>query len=149
MLKNSTLTILHHLAFKANQKGETTNKGASWAQCNQKVVIWNVIFLFYVQQQAISQLDCDSGWKVDFMIAGEDQLTGLYWEEAPKHSWKPNFCTPKWSWSLVVGHDPLQLSEFGKASHLEKYAQQINGDELKLQQKGPNSSLGQWPTDVE
>ena len=56
---------------------------------------------------------------------------------------KAELAPQKWSWSLVVGHDPLQFSEFGESITSEKYAQQINEMNFKLQQKGPNSSLGQ------
>ena len=56
---------------------------------------------------------------------------------------KAELAPQKWSWSLVVGHDALQFSEFGESITSEKYAQQINEMNFKLQQKGPNSSLGQ------
>ena len=76
------------------------------------------------------------------MTVGEDQLSDRT-EKKLQSTPESQTCTPKWLQSLFVGHDPLQVSEFGESITSEKYTQQINEMDFKLQQKGPNSSLGQ------
>ena len=69
------------------------------------------------------------------MTPGKDQLSDCT-EKKLQSTPESQTCTKKWSWSqkMGVGHDPLQLSEFGESTS-EKYAQQLNEVNFKLQQK--------------
>ena len=112
----------------------------------KKVVILKCDLLLFYATTSYFSIGLWHGMKsVFYVTAGNDQLSDCT-EKKLQSTPESQTCTKKWSWSLVVGHDPLQLSEFGESITSEKYAQQINEMKFKLQQKWPNSSLGQWQT---
>ena len=130
--------------------------GASWADRKSKNHTFKMRFsVIYV---AISQLDCNKQWKVDFI-----QPPAQWWDqEVPKHFGKPNLhyththTHTQRSWSLVVcwQSDPLQLSESQWNHYMWEVCLVNWWDTLKAampaassgQQNGPNSSLIQCLT---
>ena len=61
--------------------------------CKSKILsFWSGLFSYSMQQQSISQSDCELWPKNGFyMTTNEDQLfSGMDWEEAPKYFPKPN-----------------------------------------------------------
>ena len=114
---------------------------------------WNVIFSYSTQQWTIFLLDCDLRWKVDRI-----QLLMISSVVGPKSSKALPKLAPKKGhghYLVLCGqYDPLQLSE----SWLNYYiwlllsANRYKAPKTAMpptsigQQKGPNSSPGQYPT---
>ena len=69
------------------------------------MAFWTLIVNYSLQQQIISQSDCDMGWKVDFIQLGmTSSMTGL--RKRSKDFPQPNL-HPKRSWSLFSGLLPV------------------------------------------
>ena len=107
----------------------------SWAdQKFKKNSLWSVIFSYSMQQQTISQLDCDMWRKVDCI-----QQPAVTSSVATLRSTSQcQTCTKKRSWVMVLVvcclSDPLQLHGSHWNHYIsEKYAQQIDEMHWKLQ----------------
>ena len=124
----------------------------SWLQIfKKKLSIWSVIFSYSVQQWTISQLDCDTWWKVDriWQLAMTSSMAGQ--RQKLQSTSQNQTCPPenvmvtvRWSAACAIRSNFLNPS---KTITSEKYAQH-QWDALKIakpatgtgQQKGPNSS---------
>ena len=96
-----------HSAFEANWKCEKPlYVGTSWVDQTKNMAFWTLIVNYSMQQQIISQSDCDVGWKVDFIPQRgmTSSMTGL--RRRSKDFPKPNL-HPKRSWSLFGGLLPV------------------------------------------
>ena len=140
--------VLHELTESEKKKKKNQTKAS----------FWSVVFSFSTQQQwAISQLDCDVRWKVDFIqqLVTTSSVAGPRWsfKELPKAKLAPR---KSHGHSLMVccPSDPLQLSESWWNSYIWEVRSENQGDAWKTampaagtdQQKGPVSSPGQYPT---
>ena len=107
----------------------------SWAdQKLKKHSLWSVIFSYSMQQQTISQLDCDMWRKVDCIQqpAVTSSVARL------RSTSQSQTCTKKRSWVTVLVvcclSDPLQLHRSHRNHYIsEKYAQPIDEMHWKLQ----------------
>ena len=132
------LKISHSTVIWLLKKIEKMKKLDKWVPheltANQKIIVLKCGFLLFYA--AISQLDCNKQWKVDFI-----QQPAKWWdqEEVPKHFPKQT-STKKRSWSLfgcaasLIHYSFLNLH---KTITSEKYAQQIDEMQWKLQHLQP------------
>ena len=114
--KNSALTILWSFGIWSKLEMCKSSKSGclmNWQQIKKKSLFWSVFFSYSIQQQIISQGDCDVWCKVDFIqLAMTSSVAG------PRRSSK---AFPKAKLGTKKGHgqcvvvcchsDPLQLSE--------------------------------------
>ena len=75
----------------------------SWLKIFKKSSFWSVIFSYSIQQQTISQLDCDMQWKVGFIQQMAKACSMVVLRRSSKALPKAKICTQKKSWSLLGG----------------------------------------------
>ena len=128
-LKINHSTVIWHL-----KKIEKMKKRDKWVPheltTNKKIIVLKCCLLIFYA--AISRLDCDKQWKVDFI---QQPAQGWDQEEVPKHFPKPNMhqkkimVTVQWSAASLIHYSFLSPH---KTITSEKYAQQIDEMHWKL-----------------
>ena len=121
----------------------------SWANIKKKkLLFWSVMFSYSMQQQNISQWDCDMQQKVDFIrqLETTSSVAGLKRSSKalPKAKFEPKKVTVTVWWSAAsLTHYSFLNSSATITS--EKYAQQIKETHWKLQHLQPTLVTREGP----
>ena len=136
--QNSMLTN-GHSAFEANWKVKKLDKWISHElskyQKKKKLLFWSVMFSYSMQQQNISQWDCDMQQKVDFIRQPETTSSVVGLKRSSKALPKAKFEPKKGHGHCLVVRcqsDPLQLSEFQRNDHIWEVCSANQRDALKI-----------------